>query len=52
MERDEIGEWYEQKRREAEQIADQIKAAKARGAGRDELARLESALERARYVGD
>jgi len=48
-----IGEWYEQKRVEAERLERELAGARAvLDAAREVVKRLERALELARYVGD
>jgi hypothetical protein len=46
------GDWYARKQREAEAASAALREAKTRGAGPEEIARLERQLELARYVGD
>lgn len=47
-----IGQWYEDQRREAERLCEELRLARERGASAKEIRRLEYALELARYVGD
>ena len=52
MERDEIGEWYARRDREARELAEQLRQAREAGADAKTIRDLETRLERARYVGD
>ena len=49
---DGIAEYYESKRRQAVQLLAEIALAKANGADRETIKRLERQLELARYTGD
>ena len=52
MSADPIGDWYRRHAKEARQIGAKLDEARKRGAPREEIRRLEQALELARYVGD
>jgi hypothetical protein len=46
------GDYYSNKRREAEEIAEHLREVKARGGTEEEIQCLERLLEQACYVGD
>ena len=52
MSADPIADYYENKRREAAALSEQLRDAIARNAPRTEIEKLRRALEMARYVGD
>jgi hypothetical protein len=52
MTTDPIAEWYYERAAQAKAAAEELDKAKAEGKPKEEIARLEWALELARYVGD